>query len=67
MKGFQIGSSVKSCTRGIWVWNKPVPLQDGVDGILLDTEGLNSVDRNLDLDIKIFSLSVLLSSILVFN
>ncbi len=67
MKGFKIGSTVQSCTRGIWMWNKLVPLSEDVDAILLDTEGLNSTDRSLDLDVKIFSLSILLSSIFVFN
>eukprot|EP00347_Sterkiella_histriomuscorum_P019169 403342679 len=67
MKGFTIGSTVQSCTRGIWMWNKLVPLSEDVDALLLDTEGLNSTDRTLDIDIKIFSLSILLSSIFVFN
>jgi len=67
MKGFKIGSSVQSCTSGIWMWNKLVPLNDEVDAVLLDTEGLNSTDRTMDLDVKIFSLSILLSSIFVFN
>jgi hypothetical protein len=67
MNGFEIGSTVNSCTRGIWMWNKPVPLNDDVDAILLDTEGLHSTDRYIDLDIKIFSLSILLSSTFVFN
>ena len=26
MKGFAIGSTVKACTKGIWMWNKPVKL-----------------------------------------
>lgn len=38
-----------------------------MDALLLDTEGLNSTDRTLDIDIKIFSLSILLSSVFVFN
>lgn len=49
------------------MWNKLVPLSPDIDAILLDTEGLNSTDRSLDLDVKIFSLSILLSSIFVFN
>ena len=49
------------------MWNKFIPLNDDVDAILLDTEGLNSTDRALETDIKIFALSILLSSIFVFN
>ena len=45
MKGFQIGSTVQSCTRGIWMWNRMVPLSEEVDAVLLDTEGLGSTDR----------------------
>lgn len=67
MKGFEIGSTVNSCTRGIWMWNNLIPLSQDVDALLLDTEGLNSTDRTLDIDIKIFSLSILLSSVFVFN
>lgn len=49
------------------MWNKMVPLNDDVDAILLDTEGLNSTDRSIDVDVKIFSISILLSSMFVFN
>ena len=35
--------------------------------ILLDTEGLGSCNRDQVIDIKIFSLSVLLSSYFIFN
>ena len=38
-----------------------------MDAILLDTEGLNSPDRTMDVDVKIFALSILLSSTFVFN
>lgn len=24
MKGFEIGQTVESCTKGIWMWNKPI-------------------------------------------
>jgi GTPase Era involved in 16S rRNA processing len=67
MKGFEIGSTVQSCTRGIWMWNRIIPLNDEVDAILLDTEGLGSTDREFETDIKIFSLSILLSSTFVYN
>jgi hypothetical protein len=49
------------------MWNKTVQLKDDVEAILLDTEGLGSTDRTLDIDIKIFALSILLSSTFVFN
>lgn len=49
------------------MWNKLIPLSHDVDAILLDTEGLNSTDRTGDVDVKIFSLAIILSSIFVFN
>ena len=27
-KGFEIGSTTQACTKGIWIWNKPVALAD---------------------------------------
>jgi hypothetical protein len=64
---FKIGSTVQSCTRGIWMWNKLIPINDEVDALLLDTEGLGSTDREFETDIKIFALSIMLSSTFVFN
>ena len=49
------------------MWNKLIPLSDEVDALLLDTEGLGSTDREFATDIKIFALSILLSSTFVFN
>lgn len=49
------------------MWNKLIPINDEIDAILLDTEGLGSTDREFDIDIKIFALSILLSSTFVFN
>jgi hypothetical protein len=35
--------------------------------ILIDTEGLASTERSTNVDIKIFSLSILLSSVFIYN
>ena len=71
MKGFDIGSTVDSCTKGIWLWNQPVDFPDGRDDgtltLLMDTEGLHSSERSKDADLKIFALTVLLSSSFVYN
>ena len=70
MRGFQIGSSVQSCTKGIWIWNQPIfEINDQDENItlLIDTEGLNSSERSTDIDLKIFSLTVLLSSSFIYN
>ena len=69
MKGFEIGSTIESCTKGIWIWNQPVviPGDDESITILMDTEGLHSSERSTDVDLKIFALTVLLSSSFIFN
>ena len=66
-KGFSIGSTTQACTKGIWVWNKPVQITSDTVMILIDTEGLASTERSTNIDIKIFSLSILLSSIFLYN
>ena len=69
MKGFEIGSTVESCTKGIWMWNKAL-YDEGDDEsltILVDTEGLHSSERSTDVDLKIFALTVLMSSSFIFN
>lgn len=33
----------------------------------MDTEGLGGVDRNINYDIKIFTLAILLSSFMIYN
>ncbi|CAI2384081.1 unnamed protein product [Moneuplotes crassus] len=65
--GFNIGSTTMACTKGIWMWNKPIRINDKVDAVLLDTEGLGSTERTTNTDIKIFSLSILLSSLFIYN
>lgn len=41
--------------------------EDEIDVLVLDTEGLNSPSRSFDVDVKLFTLTVLLSSTLVYN
>jgi len=65
--GFNVGSTTMACTKGIWMWNKPVHINNKVDAVLLDTEGLGSTERTTNTDIKIFSLSILLSSLFIYN
>ena len=65
--GFSIGSTTMACTKGIWMWNKPVYVNSKVDAVLLDTEGLGSTERTTNTDIKIFSIAILLSSLFIYN
>ena len=67
---FELGGSVDSCTRGIWMWDTPIKHKNKhgeFNLILMDTEGLGSNDRGTELDNKIFVLSLLLSSYFVLN
>jgi hypothetical protein len=69
--GFQVGSTVNSCTKGLWMWNRPLKTK-GPDGSLInvlvvDTEGIGSLDADADHDAKIFALALLLSSYFIYN
>ena len=67
---FELGGSVDSCTRGIWMWDTPIKHKNKhgeFNLILLDTEGLGSTDRSTKLDNHIFVLSLLLSSYFILN
>ncbi|KAJ8281456.1 hypothetical protein GJAV_G00067910 [Gymnothorax javanicus] len=67
-KGFSLGSTIQSETKGIWMWCVPHPCRDGQTLVLLDTEGLGDVEKGDEQnDTRIFSLAVLLSSTLVYN
>ncbi|KAM4014949.1 guanylate-binding protein 6-like isoform 2-T3 [Anomaloglossus baeobatrachus] len=66
--GFPLGSSIQSKTKGIWMWCVPHPRKPGHVLVLLDTEGLGDVEKgDSKNDAWIFSLTVLLSSALVYN
>ena len=70
-KGFDIGSTINACTKGIWVWGRPVKAEtdDGtiVNMIVMDSEGLGSLEADASHDSRIFALILLLSSTFVYN
>lgn len=66
MDGFAIGDSVQPCTKGIWVWGKPLD-HEGQKVVILDTEGLHSIYRGKQLDSAILGIALLLSSVFVYN
>ena len=43
--GFDLGSTIQSKTKGIWVWCRPHPKNAGQCLLLLDTEGLGDVEK----------------------
>lgn len=69
--GFETKGTVNSCTKGIWMWGKPLKYErtNGqiVNMIVLDSEGLAAVDQDKEHDSRVFSLVLLLSSVFVYN
>ncbi|XP_036774244.2 guanylate-binding protein 1-like [Manis pentadactyla] len=67
-KGFSLGSTVQSHTKGIWMWCVPHPKKPSHTLVLLDTEGLGDVEKgDSQNDSWIFALAILLSSTFVYN
>ncbi|XP_069334282.1 guanylate-binding protein 1 [Eulemur rufifrons] len=67
-KGFSLGSTVQSHTKGIWMWCVPHPKKPEHTLVLLDTEGLGDVEKGDNQnDSWIFAMAVLLSSTFVYN
>ena len=68
---FILGHTMVSKTMGIWMWDTPFQhiLESGeeVTVILLDTEGVDAIKAGSRGDTQVFTLSVLLSSLLVYN
>ena len=70
-KGFSVGPTVNPCTKGLWIWSKPIY---GVDSegkrlplLLIDTEGFGAFDEDQNHDVRIFTLAILLCSYFVYN
>ncbi|KDP21017.1 hypothetical protein JCGZ_21488 [Jatropha curcas] len=69
--GFQVDSSYKPCTKGLWLWSAPLK-RTALDGteynlLLLDSEGIDAYDQTGTYSTQIFSLAVLLSSMFIYN
>ncbi|XP_078606478.1 uncharacterized protein LOC144879110 [Branchiostoma floridae x Branchiostoma japonicum] len=69
--GFGVGPYVRPHTMGIWMWGKPMemtlPSGDKLSVIFLDTEGFAANNISENYDAKIFAVSTLLSSYLIYN
>ena len=68
---FKLGHRMDPETMGIWMWDTPLQYQqesgEPVTVILLDTEGIDAYNADKHGDTQIFTLSVLLSSLLIYN
>ena len=62
---------VNACTKGLWLWSQPLRAiaSDGmpVNLLIIDTEGLNSMEAGTKHDCIIFALALLTSSFFVYN
>ena len=69
--GFGVGPSINPCTKGLWVWAKPLIgySENGtkINVLVVDSEGIGGLDEDGDHDMRIFSLALLLSSFFVYN
>jgi hypothetical protein len=71
-KGFSIGPSVNPETRGMYLWNKIIQMKvpgsnKVIPALLVDTEGISSVQQHKTHDVKLFSLGVLFCDYLIYN
>ena len=69
--GFSVGPSINPCTKGLWIWSKPLsgysPEGNPLNVLIIDTEGIGATDEDQNHDSKIFTLGLLLSSYFVYN
>lgn len=72
--GFKVGPSIHPCTKGLWIWNRPLkpaekdlPTPDDMSVLLIDCEGFGGCDENTNQDTRIFLFALLLSSYLIYN
>jgi hypothetical protein len=71
-KGFGVGPTINPCTKGLWVWNKPIELEDKQTGntfkcLVVDSEGIGAFNEDQNHDTRIFLLALLLSSYFIYN
>lgn len=70
--GFGVGPSVEPKTMGIWMWGQPVQYLSPRIGkkmsiVFLDTEGFAASNITENYDAKVFAVSTLMSSHLIYN
>jgi len=69
--GFGVGGTVNAHTKGLWLWNKPIigctHDDKPVNVLLVDSEGIGAIDESQNHDNKIFALTILISSMFIYN
>ena len=66
LSGFPTGSTVNAVTRGLWVYPEIIEV-NGKSILVIDSEGTRSLNANADLDSKIVGLTMLLSTVFIYN
>ena len=67
-EGFGVGHTRKTETKGVWVWGEPMIVDgDEVNVVFVDTEGFEATGMSDAYDDRIFALSSIMSSVLVYN
>ena len=61
MNGFKIEK-----TNGIWIWGKPINLDNGVKLLILDSQGLNKNEK-YSTSFKLYILNILISNCIIYN
>lgn len=74
LNGFEVGGTTRACTKGVWIWSAPIDLDIKVgdelvpvDMYLLDCEGTSSLERDTTVDSLLVTISIFISSILIYN
>ena len=63
---FQLGHSMRACTRGIWMATTILECEEFAT-IFLDTEGIDAVGASETMAMSLLTLTTLLSSYLIYN
>ncbi|CAD8144554.1 unnamed protein product [Paramecium octaurelia] len=71
-RGFEVGSTINACTKGLWMWSELIYFESNkskepIPAILIDTEGIGSVEEDMNHDVKVFLLAMLMSSYFIYN
>jgi len=71
-QGFNVGPTIKACTKGIWMWTEPKWVENDYSlekfpVFMIDTEGLGAYDEEVNHDTKIFLIAILISSLFIYN
>jgi hypothetical protein len=66
-QGFSVGHTINPCTKGLHIWDQPLPGPDSGLTLVVDVEGFGGIDENAAHDSRIFLAALLLSSFLVYN